>query len=156
MISRIYPEALMHIHTKSSFISHAGSESMANKQICRHFTECSWNNKAQLLSLPDNECARNCIFMVIYGNSRPDNSQSSNSEKWKVLNNITPCSSFHICSEGLNDKTLQRRQTCTPPGWRWGFERAGGQWSPPTCCCSSPVHRHQRQWQTTASQKRRG
>lgn len=47
--------------------------------------ECSGNNKAQLSCLPDKARTRNCIFMVIEGNSRPNNSQSGNIEKWKVL-----------------------------------------------------------------------
>lgn len=65
-----------------------GKKSIANKKICRHFTNCSGNNKAHSLSSPDNARSTNCIFMVIEGNSRPNNSQSGNTENWKALNNL--------------------------------------------------------------------
>lgn len=65
-----------------------GEESKANKKTCKNLIECSENNKVQLSSLPDKARTRNCIFMVIEGNSRPNNSQSGNIENWTVLNNL--------------------------------------------------------------------
>lgn len=37
MISRIYPEALMHIHTKSLFISHAGKQKHGKQEDLQAF-----------------------------------------------------------------------------------------------------------------------
>lgn len=65
-----------------------GEESKANKKTCKDLIECSGNNKAQLLSLPDKARTRNCIFMVIEGNSMPNNSQRGNIENLKLLNNL--------------------------------------------------------------------
>lgn len=82
MISRIYPEALMHIHTKSSFISHAGkAKALQTRRSAGILLSVLGTIKHSYHSYQTMLEQENCIFMVIEGNSRSDNSQSSNIKK---------------------------------------------------------------------------